>query len=338
MKTVMSMDKNERFMKTLTDFMPGMVGYWTKDLHSGFANREYLNWFGKSTEEMMGIRMQDLLGEELFVKNKPYIHAVLEGEIQEFERTLTKANGETRETLAHYIPHLEGGEVLGFFVLIMDITDRKHLESAVVAVANEHQRVLGQELHDNLGQQIAAIGYQAKALEKKILVLGDADTAKMAASIAVQAHHAVMQCKQLAQGMLPFELESNGLLGALQEFASRISTSYEITCRFICKYEIAVDGGNLALNLYRIAQEAVNNAIHHGGAKHLTISLTLENGSLCLSICDDGCGFAVDTKPTASTGMGIKIMQYRANQFGATLKFISRAEGGTEVRVEMRAA
>jgi len=330
------LSKNERFMTTLTDFMPGMVGYWTKELRSAFANREYLNWFGKNAEEMKGIRMQDLLGEALFSKNEPFIWAALEGRVQEFERTLTKTNGETRETLTHYIPHLEGNEVRGFFVLILDITERKQLEAALVAVAEERQRALGQELHDNLGQQIAAMGYQARALEKKILASGDADSAKIAASIAAQAQHAVMQCKQLAQGLLPFELESNGLLGALQEFSSRVSNTYGVTCHFVCQYEAVVDGGNLALNLYRIAQEAVNNAIRHGGAKHLTISLALEKGCLCLSICDDGCGFAADAKQTASAGMGIKIMQYRANQFGATLQFLLRAEGGTEVRVEMR--
>ena len=70
-----SLHKSERFIKTLTDFIPGMVGYWTSDLRSIFANREYLDWFGKSAEEMNGIRIQDLLGRELFLKNEPYIVA-----------------------------------------------------------------------------------------------------------------------------------------------------------------------------------------------------------------------------------------------------------------------
>jgi signal transduction histidine kinase len=104
----------------------------------------------------------------------------------------------------------------------------------------------------------------------------------------------------------------------------------------VCKDEVNIEDVELALNLYRIAQEAANNAIRHGDAKHLIILLTLANESLTLSICDDGCGFTgADTK-LASSGMGVKIMKYRANQYGATLKFLLRAEGGTEVRVEMR--
>ena len=163
--------------------------------------------------------------------------------------------------------------------------------------------------------------------------------AAVAASMASQAHIAVIQIKQLAQGLLPFELEANGLIPALQTLATRISTTYSIICNFVCKNDIVINDNNLALNLYRIAQEAANNAIRHGKAQHLAISLASENGILCLSICDDGSGFVgIDINHQTISGMGIKIMQYRAKQLGAKLEFLSRSEGGTEVRLEMRMA
>jgi signal transduction histidine kinase len=121
--------------------------------------------------------------------------------------------------------------------------DRKRLEQALVSIAEEQQRLTGQELHDNLGQQIAAISYQAKALEKKISASGSVDAATVAASIAAQAQIAVMQCKQLAQGLLPFELETNGLIATLQAFASRIAATYKITCNFVCKNEVFINCG-----------------------------------------------------------------------------------------------
>ena len=94
---------------------------------------------------------------------------------------------------------------------------------------------------------------------------------------------------------------------------------------------------NVALNLYRIAQEAANNAIRHGSAQHLVISLAAVGEILRLSICDDSKGFSgVDTERGTATGMGIKIMHYRARQISATLKFLPRSEGGTEVRLEIR--
>ncbi len=215
--------------------------------------------------------------------------------------------------------------------------ERKRLEQALVFVAEEQAHTIGQELHDNLGQQIAAIGYQARALEKKIFSEGNESMATVAASIASQAQIAVIQIKQLAQGLLPFELEANGLIPALQTLATRIATTYSISCNFSCKNGIAINDNDLALNLYRIAQEAANNAIRHGKAQHLNISLTSEEGILCLSICDDGSGFiGIDANHKTISGMGIKIMQYRAKQLGAKLEFLSRNEGGTEVRLEMR--
>lgn len=215
--------------------------------------------------------------------------------------------------------------------------ERKRLEQALVSVAEEHQRMLGQELHDNVGQQIAAIGYQARALEKKIFTSGDVDMASVAASIAAQAQVAVVQMKQLAQGLLPFELETNGLIEALRTFATTIATTYKIDCDFRCTEEVLVADKNLALNLYRITQEAANNAIRHGGAKHLIISLVVVEGILHLSICDDGCGFSdSDGKLGATSGMGIRIMQYRAKQQGAKLEFLSRSEGGVEVHLTIR--
>ncbi|SCX44281.1 sensor histidine kinase [Nitrosospira sp. Nsp1] len=215
--------------------------------------------------------------------------------------------------------------------------ERKRLEQTLVSIAEEHQRSIGQELHDNLGQQIAAIGYQAKALEKRISVSGSGDAASIAASIATQAQVAVMQCKQLAQGLLPFELETNGLMGALRAFASRIAITYKITCDFVCKSEVVIEDKNFALNLYRIAQEATNNAIRHGRAQQVTILLFSEEGMLHLSIRDDGSGFADSKKKYGATpGMGIKIMQYRARQLGARLEFLSHPEGGMEVRLAMR--
>jgi signal transduction histidine kinase len=215
--------------------------------------------------------------------------------------------------------------------------ERKRLEQTLVSIAEEHQRSIGQELHDNLGQQIAAIGYQATALERKISASGSGDVATVAASIAAQAQDAVMQCKQLAQGLLPFELESNGLTDALRAFASRIAITYKITCDFVCKNNVIIKDKNFALNLYRIAQEATNNAIRHGRAQHVTISLASEEETLRLSICDDGGGFVDFNKKKGITpGMGIKIMQYRARQLGARLEFLSPLQRGVEVRLEMR--
>lgn len=213
----------------------------------------------------------------------------------------------------------------------------RRLEQALVSVAEEQAHTIGQELHDNVGQQIAAIGYQARVLEKKIYTstTGNENLATLAASIATQTQTAVIHIKQLAQGLLPFELEANGLIQAMQTLATRISTTYNINCNFSWNNINIIHDNTMALNLYRIAQEAANNAIRHGKAQHLTISLMADEKMLCLSILDDGCGFTgIDINHPSTPGMGIKIMQYRAKQLGAKLEILARKEGGTEVRLE----
>ncbi len=216
--------------------------------------------------------------------------------------------------------------------------ERKHLEQAVISIAEDQAHTIGQELHDNVGQQIAAIGYQAQALEKKMTTAGnDENITKVAASIASQAQTAVIQIKQLARGLLPFELEANGLASALKTLADRVAATYHIGCDFLSNHDIIVKDNNVALNLYRIAQEAINNAIRHGHARHIVMMLSTHDNVLRLSICDDGQGFSYkDTDRQLTSGMGLKIMQYRAKQLDAQLDILARHEGGTEVRLEKR--
>lgn len=125
LKTKKETEEKEKFLRTITNVIPGMVGYWTADLHCNFANKEYYTWFGKMWEEMKGIHIKSLFGEELYNKNLPHIQKALNGKRADFERTLTKPSGEVGYTWAHYIPDIESGEVKGFFVLVSDITEVK---------------------------------------------------------------------------------------------------------------------------------------------------------------------------------------------------------------------
>ncbi len=122
-----------------------MVAYWTDELICEFANASYKDWFGKTPEQMHGIHLRELLGDELFRKNEPFITAVLGGERQKFERTLIKIDGSTKYTLANYIPDIVENRVMGFFVLVTDITEIKQAQHEVERL----NKVLG-EVNSNL--------------------------------------------------------------------------------------------------------------------------------------------------------------------------------------------
>ena len=130
--------KRERFIISITDAMPGMVGYWDSCLRCRFANKRYLEWFGKLPEELIDIvTLKELLGEKLFAFNEPYILGALAGVSQHFERPLTKADGTIGYTWANYIPDIDAtGVVAGFFVLITDVTPLKEAETELKLAAS----------------------------------------------------------------------------------------------------------------------------------------------------------------------------------------------------------
>lgn len=122
-----------RFIQILADSLPGMVAYWGKDLRCRFANRAYLEWFGKAPEAVIGNTLLDLMGEQLYELNEPHIRAVLAGTPQNFERTLTKADGSTGYTWANYIPDIDAyGAIEGFTVLVSDVTELKDAQVELI--------------------------------------------------------------------------------------------------------------------------------------------------------------------------------------------------------------
>ena len=112
----------------MLDALPAMVGYWDSDLLNRMANAAYVDFFGKSPEEMRGTHIRDLLGPQLYAKNLPYIEGALRGERQLFDREIRTPSGEVRYTQASYVPEIVDGEVRGFFVLVTDITERRRIE------------------------------------------------------------------------------------------------------------------------------------------------------------------------------------------------------------------
>ncbi|WP_143450323.1 PAS domain-containing protein [Janthinobacterium sp. BJB446] len=123
------LEQNERFIRTVTDNLPGMVSYWGADLRCLFANKFYNEWFGRSSAELAGIHMSELLGQELFDVYAPHVEGVLAGRPQSFERDLLDPGGQVCHTWTNYIPDFDdSGRVRGFFVLASDVSELKRTE------------------------------------------------------------------------------------------------------------------------------------------------------------------------------------------------------------------
>ncbi|MGK5076344.1 PAS domain-containing protein [Janthinobacterium sp. ZB1P44] len=127
--TTLRLEQSERFIRTVTDNLPGMVSYWGADLRCRFANNFYNEWFGRSSAELAGIHMSELLGQELFDVYAPHVEGVLAGRPQSFERDLLDPTGQVCHTWTNYIPDVDdGGGVRGFFVLASDVSELKRTE------------------------------------------------------------------------------------------------------------------------------------------------------------------------------------------------------------------
>lgn len=147
-------EKNN-FIKIVTDSLPGLVAYWTRDLRCTFANHAYEEWFGKTESEMVGIHVRDLLGEAIFSKSAPFLEKVLKGEAQQFERTFTKPDGTVGHFYIHMVPNFINGIVHGYFLLGSDITKLKHTEKLM-----EEEKLINASKMAALGEMASGIAHE----------------------------------------------------------------------------------------------------------------------------------------------------------------------------------
>ena len=226
-----------------------------------------------------------------------------------------------------------GERLVHYYGIVQDITQRKRLEAALLETANREQQRLGRELHDGLGQELTGIS---------LLLQGMAEQVKTA-SPSLSQHcdrlgsllsSAIKSTRLLAHGLAPVSAGRGGLEEALKLLAEQSTTSYGIPVTL----EFSVGQGfplreRLGNELYRIAQEAVSNAVRHGKASQVTIRLAAGTADVELEVIDDGCGIPDDV--SSSEGMGLRSMAYRAQNLHGTLDLERRAEGGTRVHVSV---
>ena len=213
----------------------------------------------------------------------------------------------------------------------IEITENKRLEREVQEISESEKRRIGQDLHDGLGQYLTGIACMVKVVEQK-LASRDLPEAGDVKKITAMVNETISQARDLARGLSPVELENNGLQAALAELASRVSRT-NVNCTVKGPSFTKVYDNAAAIHLYRIAQEAVNNAIKHGRAKNITIGLNTQNNQVELTVQDDGCGFPKN--PGKNSGMGLRVMNYRAGMIGATVSIGSADPCGTLVRCVM---
>jgi PAS domain S-box-containing protein len=299
--------------------------------------------FNRAAEQVTGFSFAEVEGKrltELFLtaedseRFQSGIDELVHGrKVNDSESALLTRNGGPR-LISWSLTVLSGTRGEGCVVLAtgIDITERKRLERAILEVSSNEQRRIGQDLHDGLGQRLTGIAFMSKALEQRLAeqLLPEASDA---AKIVKLVNESIQQIRELARGLHPVISEAAGLMSALKHFAGEVENLFQISCRFECVEAVPVDADDTRNHLYRIAQEAVHNAIKHGKARNISICLTSQAGRGTLSITDDGAGLS---EHAGQTGMGLHIMRYRAGMIGGSLEIARCHEGGTRVSCTFR--
>lgn len=231
----------------------------------------------------------------------------------------------------------EAGRIYRFAGTAEDITERREterelrrLEREISKAAEDERRRIAQDLHDSVGSVLTAINLRLKILRDQVAG-GEAGAEEAIESISSMAEQAIVQTRTLTHGLYPIGDDPDDLMVALRDLAAAIRTNGAIECRFVCPEPVRIENPRVANQLYRIAQEAANNAVKHSGGALLSIELKKRKDRILLVIKDDGKGFDPKAKFRHGCGLGLRIMQYRANEAGAALRVAPRRTRGVRV-------
>lgn len=287
--------------------------------------------FGFCSEEMVGRPMAKLVPPDLLAEDRENHRLAAQGiHVEQYETKRLTKHGRMIDVSLSASPVKEpSGRVIGIASIVRDITEQKTLQRAVLEIAAQEQRRIGQDLHDGTGQELTGLAM----LSQRLLAMLEGKSepeARMAAKIAEGLDDVLRGVRILSRGLVPVQLDREGLMAALADLAARTSELHDVICTFQCDEPVCIPNNNIATNLYRMSQEAVTNAIKHGDAKNITISLSIDGEVVTLRVADDGTGMK-QFQASATVGVGLRIMRYRAQLIGAKLDVAPSYFHGTEV-------
>jgi two-component system sensor kinase FixL len=295
--------------------------------------------FNPAAEEVSGYRFDEIYGQtpwSVFLTGEDAVFMQ-----RAFNRLVAGAPGSQRETALITkrgerrviswsktgLPN-EHGAVEYVIFSGLDITETKRLEAEVLNISEREQSRLGHDLHDGLGQHLTGIEFMAQVLQQRLESAGRPE-AKDASEITALIRQAISQTRDLARGLSPVVLQSKGLAVALEDLASSVGKHNNVTCTFTASPGLVNPPTDIATHLYRIAQEAINNALKHGQAKTIRVQLVEDRGALELRVEDNGKGFKDPS--SAAKGMGLRVMTYRAGIIGGSLELVQSSGNGVRI-------
>lgn len=225
------------------------------------------------------------------------------------------------------------GRIIGLRGTVQDVTERMELERQLLEISEVERRTIGHELHDSLGQRLTALEMLSHGLMEDLKSHAPS-LLNAAALLNRELRETVTQARLLSHGLAPVPLDGEGLMRGCAELAASISLLPGVKCRFVCDPPVQLQSVTIATQLYRIAQEAVNNALKHGHASQVDIHLTRQDGEVVLCVKNNGNALPKDHP--ANSGKSLNVMRYRAEMIGASLAIESGRRKGVQVTCTLK--
>ena len=326
-RTEEALRDREARLQALLAQVPAVL--WTTDRQLRFTSSQgaALATLGLQPDVVVGQTL-----EQFFQTANPQFPALaaheqaLRGKTVRFEQPLAGRHYESQVEPLYNEQH----EIIGCIGVALDVTDRIRAEEQLLAISDREQHRLGQDLHDGLCQHLTGTAFAAKVLEEQLRAQNRPE-ADEAAEICELIEVAIGQARATVRGLSPLPLNSpHGLEIALHELAASVQDIWGTPCVFQAHGTLPATDSATATHLYRIAQEALHNAVRHGRPQHIVVDLREADHALQLQVADDGIGLPVGAP--VSDGLGLRIMHYRAKTIGATLEVRRGQPTGTVVR------
>ena len=319
-----ALQKSEARAQALLDAIPDLIFRITRE-------GEYLD-YRASKETPLSIPTDQIIGHNIteffepdFVRElQIHIDNALEtGRVQLWQYQLP-IQGEFRDLEARIIRSGEN-EIIK---IVQDITEQTRLEREVISSSENERKRIGHDLHDGLGQELTAVSLALKTLSVK-LDREKSPHAQSARDLAISTQNMISQVRRFARQLSPVFSKEFGLNEAFKALAEDVSEYSDVECHAHSAYEFDALDTDIAVHLYRIAQESINNAVRHSGAKNITLEYGRDGDSVYLEVLDDGTG--IPTRDHRVDGIGLRSMRYRARMLRGRLDVAPRSQGGTRV-------
>lgn len=303
--------------------------------------RGIVQTFNRAAESMFGYERAQVIGRNVSILMPAPFRQEHDSYISEYLQTgRAKIIGIGREAVGKrkdgsvFPIELSVSEVIvgksrTFTGVVRDISERRQLENEILQVSEREQQRIGHELHDGLCQEMAGIAFALQSLQQKAAAGGIIDAAEIR-KVTALLNDAIRHGRGLSHGLYPVNPQPNGLSVALSRLALDTSDAHKIDCKFRAANDVEVRDVSVATHLYRIAQEAVREALRQGRANEITIELEHNGQGLTLSVSDNG--LPLSSKERYRIEMVARMMQHRARVIGAKLRIESaRSDGGVKV-------